>query len=248
MVRRVPHRRSTERVDPRTSSGSARRVHATSSPTPGFRNPGSLPVALQDDDAGPLHAPGSARSRSEDARRRLTPRSSSEISGVAGGAQIVRSAVGGSITGCSGTGFSVCLQPHRPHPSHMGVTQITLLTDGGTRRARRCSPGRSRTFVASPDSKSGGPCRQTNRGMCPSLGLPSRDVMRPGRPNLPSPMRSRLGLPIFTEPPHASGTSLMLPEGDEPASVSCRDGGNHRPARRSSRPRASPSTTERSRR
>ena len=28
-----------------------------------------------------------------------------------------------------------------------------------------CSPGRSRTYVASPDSKSGGPCRQTNRGM-----------------------------------------------------------------------------------
>ena len=28
------------------------------------------------------------------------------------------------------------------------------------------SPGRSRTYVASPDSKSGGPCRQTNRGMC----------------------------------------------------------------------------------
>ena len=27
------------------------------------------------------------------------------------------------------------------------------------------SPGRSRTYVASPDSKSGGPCRQTNRGM-----------------------------------------------------------------------------------
>ena len=27
-----------------------------------------------------------------------------------------------------------------------------------------CSPGRSRTYVASPDSKSGGPCRQTNRG------------------------------------------------------------------------------------
>ncbi len=26
------------------------------------------------------------------------------------------------------------------------------------------SPGRSRTYVASPDSKSGGPCRQTNRG------------------------------------------------------------------------------------
>ncbi|GEM_PF-5832371 len=27
------------------------------------------------------------------------------------------------------------------------------------------SPGRSRTYVANPDSKSGGPCRQTNRGM-----------------------------------------------------------------------------------
>lgn len=28
------------------------------------------------------------------------------------------------------------------------------------------SPGRSRTYVASPDSKSGGPCRQTNWGKC----------------------------------------------------------------------------------
>ena len=28
----------------------------------------------------------------------------------------------------------------------------------------RSSPGRSRTYVANPDSKSGGPCRQTNRG------------------------------------------------------------------------------------
>ena len=38
-----------------------------------------------------------------------------------------------------------------------------------SRRARPrsaiSSPGRSRTYVASPDSKSGGPCRQTNRGM-----------------------------------------------------------------------------------
>ena len=40
----------------------------------------------------------------------------------------------------------------------------------GRRRSARqlsssCSPGRSRTYVASPDSKSGGPCRQTNRGL-----------------------------------------------------------------------------------
>ena len=32
------------------------------------------------------------------------------------------------------------------------------------RLERSGSPGRSRTYVASPDSKSGGPCRQTNRG------------------------------------------------------------------------------------
>ena len=32
------------------------------------------------------------------------------------------------------------------------------------RLERNGSPGRSRTYVASPDSKSGGPCRQTNRG------------------------------------------------------------------------------------
>ena len=34
----------------------------------------------------------------------------------------------------------------------------------GASSARARSPGRSRTYVASPDSKSGGPCRQTNRG------------------------------------------------------------------------------------
>ncbi len=39
----------------------------------------------------------------------------------------------------------------RPHPNKFGV-------------ALARSPGRSRTYVANPDSKSGGPCRQTNRG------------------------------------------------------------------------------------
>src|SRR3954468_13849249 len=34
----------------------------------------------------------------------------------------------------------------------------------GYARGLVSSPGRSRTYVASPDSKSGGPCRQTNRG------------------------------------------------------------------------------------
>lgn len=37
------------------------------------------------------------------------------------------------------------------------------------------SPGRSRTCVAHPDSKSGGPCRQTNRG---TLGEPSPHNLR----------------------------------------------------------------------
>ena len=36
----------------------------------------------------------------------------------------------------------------------------------------RGSPGRNRTYVACPDSKSGGPCQQTNRGTPPRRGLP----------------------------------------------------------------------------
>src|SRR5690348_16220715 len=41
----------------------------------------------------------------------------------------------------------------------------------------RSSPGRSRTYVACPDSKSGGPCRQTNRGSVSHL----RPAWRLGR-------------------------------------------------------------------
>src|SRR3712207_696684 len=43
----------------------------------------------------------------------------------------------------------------------------------GLARARSLpprSPGRSRTYVACPDSKSGGPCRQTNRGSATGSG------------------------------------------------------------------------------
>ena len=39
------------------------------------------------------------------------------------------------------------------------------------------SPGRNRTYVACPDSKSGGPCQQTNRGTAPRgpvTGYPCR--------------------------------------------------------------------------
>ncbi len=39
---------------------------------------------------------------------------------------------------------------------------------GGGDRSLTCgfgSPGRNRTYVACPDSKSGGPCQQTNRGL-----------------------------------------------------------------------------------
>lgn len=32
------------------------------------------------------------------------------------------------------------------------------------------SPGRSRTYFANPDSKSGGPCRKTNRGTAVAAG------------------------------------------------------------------------------
>lgn len=47
------------------------------------------------------------------------------------------------------------------------VLCAALVGAGGTaatRVLRTSSPGRSRTYVASPDSKSGGPYRQTNRG------------------------------------------------------------------------------------
>src|SRR3712207_7745830 len=37
-------------------------------------------------------------------------------------------------------------------------------------RGSKRSPGRSRTYVACPDSKSGGPCRQTNRGSATGSG------------------------------------------------------------------------------
>ena len=43
--------------------------------------------------------------------------------------------------------------------------------------AQRGSPGRNRTSVASPDSKSGGPCQQTNRG---TPGPPDRPRVVPG--------------------------------------------------------------------
>ena len=47
---------------------------------------------------------------------------------------------------------------------------ISSLPFGAHTNIRRtCSPGWSRTIVANPDSKSGGPCRQTNRGMLPRL-------------------------------------------------------------------------------
>jgi hypothetical protein len=42
------------------------------------------------------------------------------------------------------------------------------------------SPGRNRTFVASPDSKSGGPCQQTNRGTTRLRGALARVVVRGG--------------------------------------------------------------------
>ncbi len=42
------------------------------------------------------------------------------------------------------------------------------------------SPGRSRTYVASPDSKSGGPCRQTNRGSTDAGHQPTHPALRLG--------------------------------------------------------------------
>ena len=39
--------------------------------------------------------------------------------------------------------------------------------DGEPLTCGLCSPGRNRTYVACPDSKSGGPCQQTNRGTSP---------------------------------------------------------------------------------
>ena len=53
----------------------------------------------------------------------------------------------------------------------------------------RGSPGRNRTYVACPDSKSGGPCQQTNRGT-PPKGTAARVANRHSRHRLartPSP-------------------------------------------------------------
>ena len=61
------------------------------------------------------------------------------------------------------------------------------------------SPGRNRTYVACPDSKSGGPCQQTNRGPPRALGTrhtgegsgPQRAVRRP--PTTPRAVGHRAG-------------------------------------------------------
>lgn len=45
-------------------------------------------------------------------------------------------------------------------PCNARPTHADLLVVGGIQR----TPGRSRTYFASPDSKSGGPCRKTSRG------------------------------------------------------------------------------------
>ncbi len=61
------------------------------------------------------------------------------------------------------------------HDDRQVVQRHLAVSLGSSARARQCfghcSPGRSRTYVASPDSKSGGPCRQTNRGLRPPKDL-----------------------------------------------------------------------------
>ena len=60
-----------------------------------------------------------------------------------------------------------------PPPAARTITVTSLDTLTPRTAARHSSPGRSRTYVASPDSKSGGPCRQTNRGMSTqAIGAP----------------------------------------------------------------------------
>ena len=56
--------------------------------------------------------------------------------------------------------------PHL-HPNHLIPTAVSVPEPGH----ERGSPGRNRTFVAIPDSKSGGPCQQTNRGTTRLRGL-----------------------------------------------------------------------------
>ena len=46
------------------------------------------------------------------------------------------------------------------------------------RAVRASSPGRNRTYVACPDSKSGGPCQQTNRGLPQPCAAPGSLVSR----------------------------------------------------------------------
>ena len=67
-----------------------------------------------------------------------------------------------------------------PPPAARTMT-VRLLATEFLLDPRRCSPGRSRTYVASPDSKSGGPCRQTNRGYDSRVTLRGRGGCGGGR-------------------------------------------------------------------
>ncbi len=113
-------------------------------------------------------------------------------------------------TGCST--FIVFDFIRVPPPAARTITvrlSMLLPSPWMTRRDRcaTCSPGRSRTYVANPDSKSGGPCRQTNRGKL----LSSRKTRarlggtspQPGRPTGESfSRRARLG-PASAGPLHS---------------------------------------------
>ena len=84
-----------------------------------------------------------------------------------------------------------------------------------------CSPGRSRTYVANPDSKSGGPCRQTNRGSAIGLLLGEQEstagtsVRITGQPRILSQSARSAGTASTTPPPRqrrfrASSTSFRV--------------------------------------
>ena len=103
------------------------------------------------------------------------------------------SAAGGCRSGRTGWGTAPLPLPRAsppPLPAVLGpslVWGLRVRRGGGgagcTQHPRASAefapPGRSRTYVASPDSKSGGPCRQTNRGSS-QLGPPGVPAHRRG--------------------------------------------------------------------
>ena len=96
---------------------------------------------------------------------------------------------------CSPGRRRVCAAP----PPSVPRPPLPGIPPGGPLASLRGSPGRNRTYVACPDSKSGGPCQQTNRGPPSGAAAASRVV----EPTPPSPPAGPCGVPM---PSGAPGT------------------------------------------